>query len=179
MNVTALDIPEVLLIGPRVFGDERGFFFESYHQRAFEKAGIPAMFVQDNRSQSAMNVLRGLHYQTRQVQGMLVRVIAGEVFDVAVDIREISPTFGRQVAATLSAENRNMLWIPPGFAHGFLVTRGPAEFVYKVTDYWDATSEHTILWNDPDLDIAWPTTGGPIPSTKDAQGVRFRDAEYL
>ncbi len=179
MKAIPLEIPEVLLIAPRIFEDERGFFFESYNQRGLTGWGIPDHFVQDNHSVSATHVLRGLHYQVGHVQGKLVRVTAGEVFDVAVDLRKHSPTFGKWVSALLSAENKNLLWIPPGFAHGFLVTKGPAEFLYKVTDYWDPAAERTILWNDPDLNIMWPIQSNPILSAKDAQGVRFRDAEYF
>jgi dTDP-4-dehydrorhamnose 3,5-epimerase len=179
MTVIPREIPDVLLIAPRVFSDERGFFFESYNQAALAACGITASFVQDNHSCSAVNVLRGLHYQVRHVQGKLVRVVAGEVFDVAVDLRRYSSTFGRWVGELLSAENKKIFWIPPGFAHGFLVTRGPAEFLYKVTDSWDAAAERTIIWNDPDLNIAWPLAGTPVISAKDGQGVRFRDAEYL
>lgn len=179
MNAISLAIPEVLLITPRLFRDERGFFFESYNQQALAACGINANFVQDNHSCSAAKVLRGLHYQVSKVQGKLVRVVAGEVFDVAVDLRRSSRTFGHWVGELLSAENKKMLWIPPGFAHGFVVTQGPAEFLYKVTDYWDARGERTIIWNDPDLKIDWPIEGEPVVSAKDAQGVRFRDAEYF
>jgi dTDP-4-dehydrorhamnose 3,5-epimerase len=179
MNAISLAIPDVLLITPRLFCDERGFFFESYNQQTFAAHGIPAGFVQDNHSCSALNVLRGLHYQVTRLQGKLVRVVAGEVFDVAVDVRRNSPTFGQWVGERLSAANKKMLWIPPGFAHGFIVTRGPAEFLYKVTDYWDPRGERTIIWNDPDLNIDWPIDGDPVVSAKDSEGVRFRDAEYL
>jgi dTDP-4-dehydrorhamnose 3,5-epimerase len=177
MNVISLAIPEVLLITPRLFCDERGFFFESYNQQALAAHGIQGSFVQDNHSCSAANVLRGLHYQVSRVQGKLVRVVAGEVFDVAVDLRRSSRTFGRWVGELLSAENKKMLWVPPGFAHGFVVTKGPAEFLYKVTDYWEPSAERTIIWSDPDLKIDWPIEGDPVVSAKDAQGVRFRDAE--
>jgi dTDP-4-dehydrorhamnose 3,5-epimerase len=179
MNAIPLAIPDVMLITPRVFCDERGFFLETYNRQALEACGIHADFVQDNHSCSALSVLRGLHYQISNVQGKLVRVVAGEVFDVAVDLRRSSPTFGQSVGELLSAENKKMLWIPPGFAHGFVVTKGPAEFLYKVTDYWQPGAERTILWDDPDLNIAWPIQGRPTVSAKDAQGVRFRDAEYF
>ncbi|HQT26822.1 MAG TPA: dTDP-4-dehydrorhamnose 3,5-epimerase, partial [Burkholderiales bacterium] len=157
MRVIPTSIPDVLIIEPRVFGDERGFFFESYNARQFEEATARnPVFVQDNHSRSARHVLRGLHYQIRQPQGKLVRVISGEVFDVAVDIRKNSPTFGKWVGEILSGENRRMMWIPEGFAHGFLVLSDYAEFLYKTTDYWAPEHERTISWNDPDLDIGWP-----------------------
>ncbi|MGC9022846.1 MAG: dTDP-4-dehydrorhamnose 3,5-epimerase, partial [Dissulfurimicrobium sp.] len=157
MNVIPTVIPEVLIIEPKVFGDERGFFFESYNKKRFmELTGIDREFVQDNHSRSIMGVLRGLHYQIRQTQGKLIRVIVGEVFDVAVDIRRSSPNFGKWVSVRLSAENRRMLWVPPGFAHGFLVLSKVAEFLYKTTDYWAPEFERTIIWNDPDLAIDWP-----------------------
>jgi dTDP-4-dehydrorhamnose 3,5-epimerase len=177
MTCTPTAVPDVIVIAPRIFGDDRGFFFESYNQAALASCGITGTFVQDNHSRSAPSVLRGLHYQIRHAQGKLVRVVVGEVFDVAVDLRRNSSTFGKWAGETLSAENKKLLWIPPGFAHGFLVTKGPAEFLYKVTDYWEAASERTIIWNDPDLNIAWPVSGEPILSAKDGQGVRFRDAE--
>ena len=178
MRVTPSEIPEVLLIEPKVFGDERGFFFESWNERVFEQAGIRAKFVQDNHSRSLRFVLRGLHYQVSRPQGKLVRVSAGEVFDVAVDIRRSSPSFGRSVTAILSAEHHNMIWIPAGFAHGFLVLSEHAEVLYKTTDYWSPEHERTICWNDPDLSIAWPLAGGaPILSAKDAAGAAFRNAE--
>jgi dTDP-4-dehydrorhamnose 3,5-epimerase len=162
---------------PKVFGDQRGFFLESWNKRAFAAAGIGAHFVQDNHSRSGRHVLRGLHYQLRQAQGKLVRVIAGEIYDVAVDIRRASATFGRWVGERLSADNRRMLWIPPGFAHGFLVVSEAAEVLYKATDYYAPEHERTIAWNDPELAIAWPLTGTPILSAKDASGTRLRDAE--
>ena len=177
MTITPTEIADILVIAPRVASDERGYFFESHNQAAMASCGITALFVQDNHSWSVQNVLRGLHYQVRLVQGKLVRVVAGEVFDVAVDLRRSSPSFGKWVGELLSAENKKILWIPPGFAHGFLVTRGPAEFLYKVTDSWDAAAERTIIWNDPELNIAWPLAGSPVISAKDGQGVRFRDAE--
>jgi len=170
MRVTATALPDILLIEPRVFGDERGFFFESYSRRALAEAGFAAEFVQDNHSRSARGVLRGLHYQIEHAQGKLVRVTAGEVFDVAVDMRKSSPTFGRSMGMPLSAENRRMLWIPPGFAHGFLVLSDAADFLYKTTDYWYPQFERTLLWNDPALGIAWPLAGAPTLAAKDASG---------
>ena len=181
MQVIHTAIPDVLLIEPRVFGDERGFFYESYNEREFGKiAGRIPNFVQDNHSKSAKNVLRGLHYQIKQPQGKLVRVIAGEVFDVAVDIRKSSPTFGKWVGEILSAENKRMLWVPEGFAHGFLVLSETAEFLYKTTDYWAPEHERSILWNDPDLAIDWPLAGqSPLLSNKDREAKRFMDAELF
>jgi len=170
MNITPTALPDVLLIEPKVFGDERGFFFESWNQRALAAAGLNAAFVQDNHSRSVRNVLRGLHYQIEHAQGKLVRVGAGEVFDVAVDIRRSSPTFGRSISMTLSAQNKRMLWIPPGFAHGFLVLSDAAEFLYKTTDYWYPEHERTLLWNDPALGIDWPLAGAPALAAKDAAG---------
>lgn len=171
MKVTALAVPDVLLIEPKVFGDERGFFFESFNQRAFNEAtGLDVQFVQDNHSGSARNVLRGLHHQLPpKAQGKLVRVVAGEVFDVAVDIRRGSPTYGKWVGEILSAENRRQMWIPPGFAHGFLVLSDFAEFLYKATDYYAPQCERGILWNDPALAIAWPLSAEPVLSAKDAR----------
>ncbi len=163
-----------------MFGDERGFFFESYNEREFaEKTGINVRFVQDNHSRSAKNVLRGLHYQIRQPQGKLVRVIRGEVYDVAVDIRRSSSTFGKWTANVLSEQNRRMLWIPPGFAHGFLVTSDYAEFLYKTTDYWAPSFERCIAWNDPELCISWPLQGEPALSDKDRNGLPFNAAEVF
>jgi dTDP-4-dehydrorhamnose 3,5-epimerase len=179
MNVTPTAIPDVLVIEPKVFGDARGFFLESWNQRAFSAAGIRAGFVQDNHSRSARNVLRGLHYQLQQPQGKLVRVIAGEIYDAAVDIRRNSPTFGRWVGLALSAENRRMVWVPPGFAHGFLVVSEAAEVLYKATDYYAPEHERTIAWDDPDLAIEWPLNGPPVLSAKDQAGVRFRDAQVF
>jgi dTDP-4-dehydrorhamnose 3,5-epimerase len=170
VNVTPTALPDVLLIEPRVFGDARGFFYESWNLRDFTAAGLDGIFVQDNHSRSVRNVLRGLHYQIEHAQGKLVRVIQGEVFDVAVDIRRSSPTFARWVGVSLSAENRRMLWIPPGFAHGFLVLSEAAEFLYKTTDYWYAEHERTLLWNDPSLGIDWPLSGAPVLAPKDAAG---------
>lgn len=176
MKVTPTRIPEVLVIEPRVFGDARGFFFESFNQQAFSAAlGAPVEFVQDNHSRSACGVLRGLHYQLApRAQGKLVRVVAGEVFDVAVDIRAGSPTCGQWVAEILSAENKKQLWIPPGFAHGFLTLSDTAEFLYKTTDYYAPEYERCILWDDPDLAITWPAVQSqPLLSAKDAQGASF------
>lgn len=177
MRVEPTEIPDVLLIEPRIFGDARGFFYESWNRRAFAAAGIEAEFVQDNHSCSNRGVLRGLHYQVRHAQGKLVRVTTGEVFDVAVDMRRTSPTFGRHVAATLSAENRRMLFIPPGFAHGFLVVSDVAEFLYKTTDYWYPEHERTLLWNDRALAIAWPDGITPTLAPKDAAGTPFAAAD--
>jgi dTDP-4-dehydrorhamnose 3,5-epimerase len=174
MNVTPTAIPDVLLLTPKLFGDSRGFFFESFNERAFEAAiGGPAHFVQDNHSRSGRGVLRGLHYQVEQPQGKLVRVVAGAVFDVAVDIRPGSQTFGRWVAAELTADNHHQLWIPPGLAHGFLVLSDSAEFLYKTTHYYAPAHERCIRWDDPVLDIRWPLEGQPILSGKDSAGVSF------
>jgi dTDP-4-dehydrorhamnose 3,5-epimerase len=174
-------IPDVVLIRPKVFGDSRGYFFESWEQRKFAAAGIDASFVQDNQSRSPRQILRGLHYQLRQPQGKLVRVVTGAVFDVAVDIRRSSPTFGRWVGEVLSEENHHMLWVPPGFAHGFIVLSESAHFVYRCTDFWAPTHERSILWNDPDLNVTWPIPRGvqPLVSAKDADAHRFRDAQYF
>jgi dTDP-4-dehydrorhamnose 3,5-epimerase len=177
MQVIPAAIPDVLIIEPKVFGDARGFFLESWNERAFLKAGIKARFVQDNHSRSARNVVRGLHYQIKQPQGKLIRVTAGEVFDVAVDIRRSSPTFGKWIGNKLSGENKLMMWIPPGFAHGFSVLSEYAEFLYKTTDYYSPEYERTILWNDPDLAISWLLQGEPLLSAKDRQGVPFAKAE--
>lgn len=177
MKVTRTALPEVLLIEPRVFADERGFFFESYNRRALREAGLDAEFVQDNHSRSSRKVLRGLHYQIQRAQGKLVRVVAGEVFDVAVDLRRSSPNFGRWVGVRLSEANKQMLWVPPGFAHGFLVLSQVAEFLYKTTDYWAKEHERTLLWNDPALGIDWPIEGEPILAPKDAEGRRLADAD--
>ena len=174
MNITPTAIPDVLLLTPKVFGDSRGFFFESFNERAFEAAiGTPATFVQDNHSRSGRGVLRGLHYQVEQPQGKLVRVVAGAVFDVAVDIRPASPTCGRWVGVELTADNKHQLWIPPGLAHGFLVLSETADFLYKTTDYYAPAHERCILWNDPLLDIRWPLAAQPILSAKDAAGLPF------
>ena len=174
-------IPEVVLIRPKVFGDARGFFFESWEERKFAAGGIDARFVQDNHSRSARNILRGLHYQIQQPQGKLVRVATGAVFDVAVDVRRSSPTFGRWVGSTLSAENQHMLWIPPGFAHGFLVLSESTDFLYRCTDFWAAQYERAIRWDDPDLAIDWPLPKGvtPILSAEDAAAKPFKEAEYF
>ena len=177
MIVRPTAIPDVLVVEPRVFGDDRGFFFESFNERQFEAAvGAPVRFVQDNHSLSARGVLRGLHYQLPHPQGKLVRVVRGEVFDVAVDLRRAAPTFGRWVGERLSAENKRQLWIPEGFAHGFVVLSDEAEFLYKTTDYWYPEAERCIRWDDPELAIAWPDGVAPIVSAKDAAGKRFRDA---
>jgi dTDP-4-dehydrorhamnose 3,5-epimerase len=170
MKVVPTAIPEVRVIEPAVFSDERGFFFESFNARALAAAGIDATFVQDNHSHSRRGVLRGLHYQVLHAQGKLVRCVAGEVFDVAVDLRRSSPSFGRAVGVALSAENRRMLWVPPGFAHGFLVVSAAADFLYKTTDYWHPEHERTLLWNDPALAIGWPLPGPPVVNAKDAAG---------
>lgn len=179
MKITPTDIPDVLIIEPKVFGDERGFFYESYNQRAMLAAGITAEFVQDNHSRSARGVLRGLHYQTQHTQGKLVRVISGSVYDVAVDLRKSSSTFGRWVGIELSADNKRMAWIPPGFAHGFVVTSDDAEFLYKTTDYWAPEFERSLLWNDPALGIIWPITGEPTIAAKDAAGLPLAQCEVF
>ncbi len=181
MQITPTDIPEVMLVEPQVYEDPRGFFFESYNLRRFEQAGIKAAFVQDNHSGSRRGVLRGLHYQIRQAQGKLVRAVVGEVFDVAVDLRRGSATFGRWVGVTLSAENMHMLWVPPGFAHGFYVLSDWAEVLYKVTDFYAAQWERTLIWNDPDVGVQWPIPPGqaPILSEKDARGAALTEAEVF
>lgn len=174
MHITPTAIPDVLLLEPKIFGDARGFFFESFNQRVFDAAiGGAAVFVQDNHSRSGRGVLRGLHYQVAQPQGKLVRVGVGAVFDVAVDIRPGSPTFGRWVGVELTADNKRQLWIPPGLAHGFLVLSDTAEFLYKTTDFYSPADERCIVWNDPVLDIRWPLTGPPILSERDAAGIPF------
>jgi dTDP-4-dehydrorhamnose 3,5-epimerase len=177
MQITPTALPEVLLIEPKVFGDERGFFFESWNRRVFAAAGIDVDFVQDNHSRSGRGVLRGLHYQVEHAQGKLVRVIEGEVFDVAVDLRRSSAAFGRSVGVVLSAASRRMLWVPPGFAHGFVVLSESAEFLYKTTDYWYPQHERTLLWNDPALCIDWPLAGAPTLAAKDAAGRLLADAD--
>jgi dTDP-4-dehydrorhamnose 3,5-epimerase len=178
MKVIASAIPDVLIIEPTVFGDERGFFFESFNQKKFlELTGLNVDFVQDNHSRSAKNVLRGLHYQIQQPQGKLVRVVQGTVFDVALDIRRSSPTFGQHVGVELSSDNKRMLWVPPGFAHGFVVLSDTAEFLYKTTDYWAPEFERSIAWNDPALGIEWPLDGAPALSNKDQQGKPLAEAE--
>ena len=180
MKAIPTSIPDVLVLEPKVFGDTRGFFFESYNRRAFAEAtGLDPDFVQDNHSRSARGVLRGLHYQIRQPQGKLVRVVAGEVFDVAVDLRKNSPTFGRWVGEYLSAENKRMMWVPAGFAHGFVVTSDYAEFLYKTTDYYAPEHERCICWDDPTLAIEWPLAGNPQLSAKDMLGAAFGDAEVF
>jgi len=178
MKVTPLAIADVILFEPHVFGDQRGFFFESFNQAQFEAAiGKRVTFVQDNHSRSSKNVLRGLHYQIKQPQGKLVRVISGEVFDVAVDIRKPSPYFGQWVGEILSAENKRQMWVPEGFAHGFVVLSETAEFLYKTTDYWAPEFERSILWNDPDIGIHWPIEGEPTLSAKDNQAKPLSQAE--
>lgn len=181
MNVQPTAIPEVLIIEPKVFGDARGFFYESFNQQAFNAAtDTNHHFVQDNHSKSSRGVLRGLHYQIQQAQGKLVRVVQGAVFDVAVDIRQSSPTFGRWVGVELSADNHRQLWVPPGFAHGFLVLSESAEFLYKTTDYYAPQHERCIAWNDPQLAIAWPDIGmAPLLSAKDAAGLALSGAELF
>ena len=180
LTIVKSEIPGVLVIEPEVFGDDRGFFYESYNERAFRDAlGLSVHFVQDNHSRSARNVLRGLHYQIRQPQGKLVRVTAGEIYDVAVDIRRSSPTFGKWTAAVLSATNRKMCWVPAGFAHGFLVTSDHAEVQYKTTDYYAPEHERCIAWNDRDLAISWPLKGEPVLSPKDRAGLPLKDAEVF
>jgi len=180
MRVTPTAIAGVLVIEPRVFSDARGFFFESFNERAFaEAAGITAKFVQDNHSRSVRNTLRGLHYQIQQPQGKLVRVVAGEIFDVVVDLRRKSPTFGKWLGNYLSAESKEMMWIPPGLAHGFAVLSDYADFLYKTTDYWAPQHERTLLWNDPELAIAWPLAGEPILAAKDCAGKRLAEAEVF
>ena len=177
MKITPAAIPDVLLIEPRVFGDARGFFFESFNQKSFAEAtGVNLPFVQDNHSKSVKGVLRGLHYQVEpHAQGKLLRVTQGEVFDIAVDLRKDAKTFGQWVGMTLSAENKNQLWIPPGFAHGFLVLSDTAEFLYKTTDYYAPQAERSLRWDDPTLAIAWPLEGEPILADKDRQGHMFSE----
>jgi len=178
MKVVPTAIADVLLLEPKVFGDARGLFLESYNRRTFqEDTGLDVEFVQDNHSRSSRNVLRGLHYQIRHAQGKLVRVIAGDIWDVAVDLRRNSPTFGRSVAFWLDADSRRMAWIPPGFAHGFLVTSAYAEVLYKTTDYYEPVHERTLLWNDPALAIDWPVTGEPLLAEKDRKGSLLAAAE--
>ena len=177
MRIEPTALPDVLLVEPDVHGDARGFFLESYNRRALAAAGIDAEFVQDNHSRSRRGVLRGLHYQIEHAQGKLVRVVDGEVFDVVVDLRRRSPTFGRHVAVTLSAANHRMLYVPPGFAHGFLVTSERADFMYKTTDYWHPEHERTLLWNDPALGIAWPSGIEPILAAKDIAGTPLSAAD--
>lgn len=179
MKFVKLEIPDVILCQPAVFQDERGFFLESYQKATFSDAGITADFVQDNHSRSRQGVLRGLHYQIQHAQGKLIRTIVGEIFDVAVDLRRNSPTFGRWVSVRLSAENKNILWIPAGFAHGFYTVSDWAEILYKATDYYTPDAERTVLWNDPAINIQWPVmeAGHPILSPKDAKGTPLAGAE--
>jgi dTDP-4-dehydrorhamnose 3,5-epimerase len=180
MTIIPTTIPDVLIIEPKVFGDERGFFFESYNDRTWrELTGLDVRFVQHNHSRSAAGVLRGLHYQIQNPQGKLVRVIAGEVYDVAVDIRRSSSTFGCWFGTLLSSENKKQMWVPAGFAHGFCVTSEYAEFLYLTTDYWSPEHERCIAWNDPDLAIDWPLTWEPAVSAKDSQGCQFRHADLF
>ena len=180
MQVVKTGIPDVLILEPKVFGDDRGFFFESFNQQTFQNlTGVTVHFVQDNHSKSAANVLRGLHYQIEQAQGKLVRVTAGEVFDVAVDIRRQSATFGQWVGVLLSAENKRQLWVPPGFAHGFNVLKDNTEFLYKTTDYYAPQHERCIRWDDPTIGIEWPMTQAPILSGKDQMGVALSEAEVF
>ena len=180
MKVTPTAMPEVLLLDPQVFGDNRGFFFESFNARRFEElTGVRANFVQDNHSRSARHVLRGLHYQIKQPQGKLLRVLSGSIFDVVVDLRRSSPFFGRWIGVELSAENRRQIWVPPGFAHGFVVTSEHAECLYKTTDYWAPEHERTVLWNDPALAIDWTIDGPPMLSGKDSQGKLLADADVF
>lgn len=180
MKITSTAISDVLIIEPKVFGDERGFFFESFNQAKFEAAiGRKVNFVQDNHSRSAKNVLRGLHYQIQQPQGKLVRVVQGEVFDVAVDIRKSSPTFGKWVGEVLSADNKKQLWVPEGFAHGFVVLSESAEFLYKTTDYYAPEFERSIVWSDPVIAVKWPVNGAPNLSAKDQQAKALATAEHF
>ena len=179
MNVIQTNISDVLIVEPKVFADARGFFYESFNKKLMQAAGITGDFVQDNHSHSIKNVLRGLHYQIKQPQGKLIRVTVGEIFDVAVDIRKRSPTFGKWVGFNLSAQNRRMAWIPPGFAHGFLVLSEHAEVLYKTTDYWAPQFERTIVWNDGSLGITWPIQGDPQLSAKDIAGVTINEAEVF
>ena len=179
-TVTPTALPGVLILEPKVFGDARGFFFESFNQRDFARCtGLDVQFVQDNHSRSVKGVLRGLHYQIEHPQGKIVRVTQGEVFDVAVDLRRSSPTFGQWGAVTLSAQNKRQLWIPPGFAHGFVVTSDTAEFLYKTTDYWKPEFERILLWNDPTLAITWPISNPPVLSEKDQLGSILENAELF
>ena len=177
MNIIQTKIPEVIIFEPKIFGDDRGFFYESFNASAFQQAtGLKVNFVQDNHSKSAKNVLRGLHYQIEQAQGKLVRVTQGEVFDVAVDMRKSSTTFGQWVGEILSAENKRQLWIPPGFAHGFLVLSDTAEFLYKTTDFYAPKHECCLMWNEPSIGVEWPLQGMPILSAKDNLGLSLQDA---
>ncbi|MGB3515857.1 MAG: dTDP-4-dehydrorhamnose 3,5-epimerase [Elainellaceae cyanobacterium] len=178
MQIIPTDIPDVLILEPKVFGDDRGFFMESFNRRTFaDKTGLDLDFVQDNHSRSVKHVLRGLHYQVQQPQGKLVRAAMGSILDVAVDMRKSSPTFGNWVSCELSADNKRQLWVPPGFAHGFLVLSDSADVLYKATDYYAPQHERSLLWNDPDVGILWPLTADPILSGKDQAGQSFKTAE--
>jgi len=178
VKVDRAAIPDVLVLEPEIFGDARGFFYESYNRRSFSAAtGLDVEFVQDNHSRSARNVLRGLHYQVRQPQGKLVRVVAGEIWDVAVDLRRSSPSFGRWAATRLDGASHRMLWVPPGFAHGFIVLSGQADVVYKATDFYAPEHERTLLWNDPAIGIAWPLAGEPVMTDKDRRGAPLAGAD--
>lgn len=178
MNVVPTEIPDVLIIEPRVFGDDRGFFMESFNQQTFaDKTGLEINFVQDNHSRSAKNVLRGLHYQIQQAQGKLVRAVVGSILDVAVDMRKHSASFGQWVSCELSADNKRQLWVPAGFAHGFLVLSDTADVLYKTTDYYAPNYERSLLWNDPEVGVVWPLSGDPILSAKDRDGQPFKTAE--
>ena len=180
MEVIQTEIPDVLIIEPKVFGDERGFFMESFNAETFKaKTGVATNFVQDNHSRSSQNVLRGLHYQIQQTQGKLVRVAAGKVYDVALDIRQSSPTFGQWIGCLLTETNHRQLWVPPGFAHGFVVLSATADFLYKTTDYYAPKYERSILWNDPQLNIDWQLEGEPILSAKDRAGTPLEQAEVF
>ncbi|MDP3033365.1 MAG: dTDP-4-dehydrorhamnose 3,5-epimerase [Rhodocyclaceae bacterium] len=177
MQVIPTAVKDALILEPKVFGDARGFFMESWNRRSFAALGLDVDFVQDNHSRSQQGVLRGLHYQVRQPQGKLVRVVSGAVFDVAVDLRKTSPTFGQWAGVVLSAENQRMFWVPSGFAHGFLTLTESADFLYKATDYYAPEHERALLWNDPTLGIDWPLSGTPLLAAKDAAGTLFQDAE--
>jgi len=179
MKVIETALPGVLILEPRVFGDERGFFMESWNAKAFADIGITASFVQDNHSRSAKNVLRGLHYQIQHPQGKLLRVLQGSVFDVVVDLRRSSPHFGKAISAELSSDNKRMIWVPEGFAHGFLVTSDTADVAYKVTDFWVPQFERSLLWSDPALGIGWPSSGKPVLSAKDESAALLLDAEVF
>ena len=180
MDVIQTAIPDVFVIEPKVFGDERGFFMESFNEKTFrEKTGVTSPFVQDNHSRSGKNVLRGLHYQIKQAQGKLVRVVLGEVYDVAVDIRKSSPTFGQWAGCLLSETNKKQFWVPPGFAHGFVVLSDTADFLYKTTDYYAPEYERSILWNDPEINIDWKIVGEPILSAKDKAAIPLKEAEVF
>jgi dTDP-4-dehydrorhamnose 3,5-epimerase len=180
IQVTASALPDVKIIEPKVFGDARGYFYESFNEREFsEQVGVDVQFVQDNHSRSAKGVLRGLHYQIEHAQGKLVRVVEGEVFDVAVDIRKSSPNFGKWVGVNLSEENHRQLWVPPGFAHGFVVLSESAQFLYKTTDYWYQAHERSIVWNDPEIGIEWPIDFEPLLAAKDAAGKRLAEADHF